>query len=92
MLLIPKQLISTTAIRYSKISLETGANTDMTIKERVQQTKIESSPVLAASTEAQRNAALALIADRLYETAKPSLQQTEKTAHRQKRTALQLLY
>ena len=40
---------------------------DMTIKERVQITKLESSPALAASTEAQRNAALALIADRLYE-------------------------
>lgn len=40
---------------------------NMTIKERVQLTKLESSPALAASTEAQRNAALALIADRLYE-------------------------
>ena len=39
----------------------------MTIKERVKLTKLESSPALAASTEAQRNAALALIADRLYE-------------------------
>ena len=39
----------------------------MTIKERVKSTKLESSPALAASTEAQRNAALALIADRLYE-------------------------
>ena len=60
------QMSSTTTAPLPR-SKTSRMDTDMTIKERVKLTKLESSPALAASTEAQRNAALALIADRLYE-------------------------